>query len=249
MNAGNDAVQSTKLGGVHPNTGMRSDYDGIASLVEPEKPRLADWAYGEIRRYIVEGVLPPGTRLIEKKLTTSLGISRTPLREALRRLEQDGLVERHIGGALSVTDLTLDEIKDILGIRAVLEGHCAALAAERISPDELAALFKAHEDAADAIRDEDLHALKEANTRYHDGINAASGSRQCVAIVNGIRESILRYRSEALSDEAARKRSFEEHLEILTAISEHDSERAEKLMRAHIGEVARHLTAARKENP
>jgi DNA-binding GntR family transcriptional regulator len=228
---------------------MTLDYEGIASLIEPEKPRLADRAYGEIRRYIVEGVLPPGTRLIEKKLTTSLGISRTPLREALRRLEQDGLIERHIGGGLSVTELTLDELKEILGIRAVLEGHCAALAAERISAVELAALFKAHEDAADAIRDEDLQALKEANTRFHDGINAASGSRRCMAMVSGMRESVLRYRSEALSDEATRKRSFEEHLEILTAIKEHDSERAEKLMRAHIGEVARHLTAARRANP
>jgi DNA-binding GntR family transcriptional regulator len=246
MNAENEAVQSTKTAGVHPNTGARSDHDGIASLVELQKPRLADWAYGEIRRYIVEGVLPPGTRLVEKKLTTSLGISRTPLREALRRLEQDGLIERHISGGLSVTELTPDEIKEIMGIRAVLEGHCAALAAERISADELAKLFQAHEDAVDAIRDEDLQALKEANTRFHDGINTASGSRQCLAMVNGIRESILRYRSEALNDEATRRRSFEEHLEILTAIKEHDAERAEKLMRAHIGEVARHLTAVRR---
>jgi DNA-binding GntR family transcriptional regulator len=228
---------------------MMSDHDGIASLVEPEKPRLADWAYGEIRRYIVEGVLPPGTRLIEKKLTTSLGISRTPLREALRRLEQEGLIERHVGGGLSVTALTLDEIKEILGIRAVLEGHCAALAAGRISAQDLAALFRTHEDAADAIRNNDLRALNEANTRLHDGINAASGSRRCVVMVNGIREAVLRYRSEALNDEAARTRSFEEHLEILTAIKEHDSERAEKLMRAHIGEVARHLMATRRANP
>lgn len=249
MNAGNDAVKPATPDGIRPNTETKSDYDGIASLIEPEKPRLADWAYDEIRRYIMDGVIPPGTRLIEKKLTTSLGISRTPLREALRRLEQDGLIERHIGGGLSVTELTFDEIKEILGIRAVLEGHCAALAAQRISADELAALFRTHDDAADAIRDEDLQSLNEANTRFHDGINAASGSRRCVAMVNGIRESVLRYRSEALSNETTRKRSFEEHLEILTAIKEHDPERAEKLMRAHIGEVARHLTAVRRANP
>lgn len=249
MNARHESAQRPNLDGAHPNTAMMPDYDGLASLTEPEKPRLADWAYDEIRRHIVHGALPPGTRLIEKKLTTSLAISRTPLREALRRLEQDGLIERHLGGGLSVTQLTLDEIKEILGIRAVLEGHCAALAAERITADELAALFTAHEDAAGAIRDGDLQVLNEANTRFHDGINAASGSRRCVAMVNGMREAVLRYRSEALSDEATRTRSFEEHLEILTAIKKRDSARAETLMRAHIGEIARHLTASRRANP
>ena len=227
---------------------MTPDHDRVASLVEPDKPRLADWAYQEIRRHIVEGSLPPGTRLIEKRLTNSFGISRTPLREALRRLEQDGLIERHVGGGMSVTKLTLDELEEDMRIRAVLEGYCAALAADRISEEALTELFAAHEDAADAIQRDDLEALASSNTRFHDGINTASGSPRIVAMVNDIRESILRYRSEALADETTRKRSFAEHLEILTAIKQRDSERAEKLMRAHIGGVAEHLVAVRRSN-
>jgi DNA-binding GntR family transcriptional regulator len=225
------------------------DHDTVAALVEPEKPRLADWAYDELRRYILEGALPPGTRLIEQKLTTSLNISRTPLREALRRLEQDGLIERHFGGGLSVTELTLEDIREIMGIRAVLEGHCAALAAQRISDEELAELFNAHKEAADAIKRKDLQALAVANTHFHDGINAAAHSPRCMTMVNDIRESVLRFRSEALSDESTRKRSFKQHLELLNAIKAHDSELVEKLMRAHIGEIAQHLTAARKAHP
>jgi DNA-binding GntR family transcriptional regulator len=226
----------------------QSDTDKIAALVAPEKPRLADWAYDEIRRYIIEGALPPRTRLVEHKLTTSLGISRTPLREALRRLEQDGLIERHPGGGLSVTELTLADLQEIMGIRAVMEGHCAALAAARISAEALDGLFSAHADAAAAIERGDLAVLTTANTRLHDGINVAANSPRALAIVNDMRETVLRYRTEALSDESERRRSFDQHVEILNALKAGDGELAERLVRAHIGGVAQHLTDVRTKS-
>jgi DNA-binding GntR family transcriptional regulator len=221
------------------------DNDIAVELLQPERPRLSEWAYDEIRRYIVDGALPPGTRLVENKLTSSLGISRTPLREALHRLEQDGLIERNPGGGLSVTGLTLEELNEVMGIRAVLEGHCARLAAERISDAALADLFAAHEEAADAIRQGDLEALVIANTEFHDGINAAAHSPRCMTMINEMRESVLRYRTEALNEEATRKQSFDQHLEILMALKARDTELIEKLMRAHIDDVAQQLTAAR----
>jgi DNA-binding GntR family transcriptional regulator len=221
------------------------DNDIAVELLQPEKPRLSEWAYDEIRRYIVDGALPPGTRLVENKLTSSLGISRTPLREALHRLEQDGLIERNPGTGLRVTGLTLEELNEVMGIRAVLEGHCARLAAERISDQDLTDLFAAHEEAADAIRIGDLEALIAANTQFHDGINAAARSPRCMTMINEMRESVLRYRSEALNDEVTRKQSFDQHLEILMAMKARDTDLIEKLMRSHIAEVAQQLTAAR----
>jgi DNA-binding GntR family transcriptional regulator len=229
----------------YESLGTMQDNDKIAALTAPEKPRLVDRAYEEIRRYIIQGVLPPRTRLVEQKLTKSLGISRTPLREALRRLEQDGLIERLPGGGLSVIELTVDDLNEIMGIRAVLEGHCAALAAVRISEQALAELFSAHDDAAEAIRRGDLAALAAANTRLHDGINAAANSPRSLAIVDDMREIVLRYRTEALSDESTRQHSFDQHIEILNAIKAGDAERSERLVRAHIGGVARYLTDAR----
>jgi DNA-binding GntR family transcriptional regulator len=222
------------------------EHGRMAFVIEPEKPKLADWAYDELRRYIIDGVLPPGTRLVENKLTESLGISRTPLREALRRLEQDGLIARHLGGGLRVTELTMEELHEIMGIRALLEGYCASLAADRITADALAQLFQAHQDAAEAIRTNDLGALTEANTRFHDGINEAARAPRCLAMINDIRESVLRYRSEVLTDETARDDSFDQHAELLAALQSRDSGRIETLMRDHISAVEKHLTSTRR---
>jgi DNA-binding GntR family transcriptional regulator len=218
----------------------------MASLVEPEKPKLADWAYGELRRYIIEGVLPPGTRLVESKITESLRISRTPLREALRRLEQEGLLERHLGGGLRVTDVSMDEIHEIMDMRALLEGHCAALAAAGISADEMAQLVQAHHEAVRAIHSHDLAALTEANTQFHEGIVGAARAPRFTAIIDGIRESVLRFRSEALSDELTRQHSFEQHTEILRLLQAGDATGVEALMREHIRDIEKHLTSTRR---
>jgi DNA-binding GntR family transcriptional regulator len=210
----------------------------LSALLQPEKPRLADQVYEQIRGHIVEGALPPGTRLIEHRLTQSLGISRTPLREALRRLEQDGLIERFDGGSgLRVTDLTLDGLRELMGIRAVLEGYCARLAANRITDAELAELLAAHQEAAEALADQDINRLVGANTRFHDGIDRASRSPRCIGMINDIRGWVLRFRAAALSDEFTRKRSYNEHAEILDALRERDAERVERLVREHIGHV------------
>lgn len=225
---------------------MPSDLESLSSLLEPEKPRLADQAYADIRRHIVEGTLPPGTRLVEHKLTESLGVSRTPLREALRRLEQDGLIERQGGGGLRVTELTLDDLKEIMGIRGALEGYCARLAGERITAAEIEALEAAHEDATAAIRDGDLAALVAANTRFHDGIDAASRSPRCIAMINGIRDWVLSYRSEVLVDEETRRRSYEQHAEIIAALRAGNGADVEQLVRDHIAEVAERLVATRQ---
>jgi DNA-binding GntR family transcriptional regulator len=220
----------------------------LSALLEPEKPRLADQVYEQIRGHIIEGALPPGTRLIEHRLTESFGISRTPLREALRRLEQDRLIERLDGGGLRVTELTLDELRELMGIRAVLEGYCARLAANRITEAELAELLAAHEEAAEAIAAEDIQRLVGANTRFHDGIDRASRSPRCIGMINDIRGWVLRFRVDALSDEMTRTRSFNEHAEILDALREHNPERVEQLVREHIGRVEDTLVAI-KERP
>lgn len=226
---------------------MQRDVE-LSALLQPEKPSLADQVYEQIRGHIVEGDLPPGTRLIEHRLTQSLGISRTPLREALRRLEQDGLIERLDGGGLRVTELTLAGLRELMGIRAVLEGYCARLAADRITDAELAELLTAHEEAAEAIAAQDIQRLVDANTRFHDGIDRASRSPRCIGMINDIRGWVLRFRADALSDESTRRRSFEEHAEILDALRRREPERVERLVRDHIGRVEESLVAIKERS-
>jgi DNA-binding GntR family transcriptional regulator len=226
---------------------MSSD-ESLASLLGPDKPRLADRAYEQLRAYVVEGTIPPGTRLVEHRLTESLGVSRTPLREALRRLEQDGLIERQPGGGMRVTELTIRDLKEIMGIRAALEGYCARLAAEQITESEMAALQLAHADAAEAMARGDLAALVAANTRLHDGIDAASRSPRCISMINDIRAYVLAYRSEVLVDETARRRSFDQHAQIISALRDGDGDVVEQLVRDHIAEVADRLVQAREQS-
>jgi DNA-binding GntR family transcriptional regulator len=174
---------------------MPPDEDATHSLdllLRPERPRLADRAYTELRSHLVQGKLPPGTRLVEQTLTAVLGISRTPLREALWRLEQDGLVERRDSGGVYVTELTQDEFEELMGLRAVIEGYCARLAAERATDAQLAEIAAAHEDAERAHDAHDLERLTDAGTRFHDAINAASAAPRCIAMVNELREWAVR---------------------------------------------------------
>jgi DNA-binding GntR family transcriptional regulator len=213
-------------------------------LLRPERPRLADRAYSELRTHLIEGKLPPGTRLIEQTLTSVLGISRTPLREALWRLEQDGLVERRDGGGLYVTELTQDEFDELMGMRAVVEGFCARLAAERLTDAELAEIAAAHEDANLAHERNDLERLAEAGTHFHDAINAASRSPRCIAMVNELRQWAVRYRPQGLVDNANRRWSSDQHAEILAALRARDGERAEHLVRLHLDEVGTRIRAA-----
>jgi DNA-binding GntR family transcriptional regulator len=190
--------------------------------------------YDSLRQEVVSGALPAGTRLSEPVLAAELSTSRTPVREALRRLEQDGLVEKSRGGGLQVAALTRDGAAEIMGIRSVLEGYAAGLAARRITAEELTALREAHRRAEAAIENDDLAELVSANTAFHDGITAAGHAPRCTAVIAGLHDWVLRYRPAALADEDARRRSFAEHAEILDALERSDAERVELLTRLHI---------------
>jgi DNA-binding GntR family transcriptional regulator len=224
------------------DVGLASVDPDLSTLLKPARPRLADQVYESLRRFIVDGKIPPGARLIESDLCAVLNVSRTPLREGLRRLEQDGMIERHAGLGLRVTEVTRDGVEEIFGIRSVLEGYAARLAAERITQDELRAIAAAHDDARAALERDDIQALIIANTRFHDGINAASHSPRCVAMSNGIRDWVMRYRPHALADPAARKASFAQHGEILAALTAADP-RVEQLVRDHIVDSGKRMLA------
>ena len=222
-----------------PAVGAAPDETAVPSslaerLAKPAPSSLADRVYSTLRQEIVSGALQPGTRLSEPVLAAELSTSRTPVREALRRLEQDGLVEKSQGGGLQVAALTRDGAAEIMGIRSALEAYAAGLAAQRITDEELLTLREAHRRAEAALENDDMDELVRANTVFHDGVTAASHTPRCSALIAGLQDWVLRYRPAALADEAVRRRSFAEHAEILDALERSDAERAETLMRAHI---------------
>jgi DNA-binding GntR family transcriptional regulator len=191
---------------------------------------------------IVNGAFEPEERLLEPLLTEELGVSRTPVREALRRLEQEGLVWRNPRDlGRYVRGLSPDEIREVLGVRAVLEGYAARLAAERATASELDVLASAHERAEQAVELGDIEQLVELNTQFHDGIVAASHAPQCAALIEALRDRILQYRLAFLLSDHLRRDSFREHRAILAALRKRDGDRAEVLLRRHVARIAEAL--------
>src|SRR5262249_48407214 len=194
----------------------------------------AEYVHEVLRREIISGAIEPGTRLSEHLVATELSVSRTPVREALRRLQQEGLAVKSAGGGVEVQMLSRKDVAEIIGIRAVLEGHAAMLAADQISIGELERLRATHREAARAIDTGDVEQLIQLNTAFHDGVVSASSSTRCAMMVAEIRDWILRYRSRILASPDAQRRSYVQHGEIIEALARRDAESAETLMRRHI---------------
>jgi DNA-binding GntR family transcriptional regulator len=195
---------------------------------------LRDEVYDAVRRAIVQGELAPGLRLVETELAGRLGISRTPIREALRKLEAEGFLSKGPGSSLVVSEMSLEEVEETFRIRAVLEGLAARLAAERATPERIAHLERVLE-RSDAMMDgQPPERLLEWNTRFHDGLNALSGSAQLQQLLQAIHAKILRYRRITLEVGRAGKVWLREHRAILQAIKDRDPERAERLITQHV---------------
>ncbi len=195
---------------------------------------LREEVYDTLRRAIVNGELPPGIRVVETELATRLGISRTPIREAFRKLEAEGFLSKGPGTSLVVREMSLGDVEETFRIRAVLEGFAARLAAERAVPADIEALEAILKRTEGLVGDETPEQLLEWNTRFHDGLNALSGSTQLQQLLQSIHDKILRYRQITLEVGPARKQWVEEHWAILHAIRDRDPDRAERLTMQHV---------------
>lgn len=206
----------------------------IVPLAEEETFSLGERAYRRLRESIVDGALPAGSRLSERGLATALGISAQPVREALRRLEQDGMVVTLPRRGTVVADLGPDRLDELGRIRAALEGVAAALAAERMAPEELKALAAIVATMRDRTTAEDTEALGEANERFHELLRRASGSAFLERSLEALRAYDPMGRPRALgSTPRAMPQALREHVAILAALKKRDPVLAEARMRQH----------------
>lgn len=194
---------------------------------------LADVVYEQVERDILTGVYRRGDVLTELRLSDQLHVSRTPIREALRRLEQDDLVE-YRGKSIVVMGVTHQDLLDILEIRLRLEGLATAMCCRRITPRELTALdeivtmqdFYVSRDLPDRIQ--------ESDSRFHQTIYAACGSRVFEKQLTGLHKRLVRYRKLSVSNKHRALESTGEHKEIFQALAAGDAERAEALAVRHV---------------
>ncbi|MBV7257197.1 GntR family transcriptional regulator [Pacificimonas sp. WHA3] len=192
-------------------------------------------AYSGIHTAILAGRLEPGEALTEAALAEIAGVSRTPVREALRQLEAEGLIARSATGRLSVRDWDLSDLSEHFTLRAMLEGHAAARAAARISDGDLARLRACNDRIALAVSAEpDVAAFLSANRLFHDIILEAAASERTAIMIGLLVEQPLVRATVHRYDRALFERSHSEHADLITAMSLRDPEWARSVMTGHI---------------
>jgi len=187
-----------------------------------------------IREAIKSGVLKPRERLMEIQLAEELGVSRTPIREALRKLELEGFIVMVPRKGAYVADISFKDIADVFEIRTALEGLAAGLAAERITDEELEDMERHLVEKADAIARQDMDRLIEVDTNFHEGIYKASRNQRLWVIINNLREQIQRFRTTSLAYPGRMQQSLNEHRHLVEAIQARDPQLARQLAQEHI---------------
>ena len=195
---------------------------------------LRDVVFNTLRQAILTGELKPGERLMEIHLANRLGVSRTPIREAIRKLELEGLVTMIPRRGAEVAQITEKSMKDVLEVRRTLDALSAELACERISPEEEEALKQACRNFEDAVKTKDTKAIAKADVALHDIIAAATGNQRLIQLINNLAEQMYRYRFEYIKDATQHERIIQEHRIIYESIVKKDKEAAAEMAKTHI---------------
>lgn len=208
---------------------------------------LREMVFESLREAIILGKLRPGERLMEIQLAEEMGVSRTPVREAIRKLELEGFVVMVPRKGAYVAGISVKDIVDVFEVRAALEGLAAGLAAERITSEEMDQLERSLLKINSS--EENLDAVVEGDTSFHSLIYQASRNQRLVQIITHLQEQIQRFRMTSLSQPGRTKIALDEHKKIVEAISDRNIELAQNLAREHI-ENAEHslLNALREED-
>ena len=198
----------------------------------PGERSRAQELYAWLRGAIERGELQPHERLVEAAIADLASVSRTPVREALQRLEADGLVREGDGGGLEVCGFSLDELADLCTVRAVLEGLVTELAANARSDLEIETLGRIVM-AEESALSSDVEAQIELNHAFHDTVWRASRNRYLADELERLRSLIERLQETTLRDPSRLEESIREHAAIVTALEMRDTEAAQRLGRAH----------------
>src|ERR1700742_1099548 len=192
----------------------------------------ADYAYATLRRAIIEGRFAPGRRMREIELAEHLGISRTPTRQALTRLELEGLLNLRPRNGLVVSVLDMDAVDELYEMRAALEGTAAAMAAKHASPRDLAVLERLL--AEGKKLDREPLTLYRHNRELHDAIQVASHNRYLEKSLSALQDAIALLGPTTLAERGRLAIAQAEHAAIVQAISQREEARADRLAREHV---------------
>lgn len=215
--------------------------DNLQKLnIENYKP-LREIVFEYLRQSIVEGKLEPGKRLMEIQMAEQLGVSRTPIREAIRKLELEGLVVMVPRKGAYVADISIKDVLQVLEIRVALEGLAASLAAERMSDEEIEELARICEEFENCYKNGDIDGMIQKDVDFHDCIFNATGNSKLNQISQSLREQVYRFRVRYISRYNKAKDLIDEHTAIFNAIKNRDPKAAYKCGTEHIESLTNHM--------
>ena len=205
---------------------------------------LSKKVYRVLKKRIIEEDLKPGEKILEVNIAEQLGVSRTPIREALRELAAEGFVKMIPNQGMVVSNVSIEDIKEVLQIRILLEGFAASIAAKKINKGEIKKLEKLIEKMKIYISKDDVVAYSNLNGEFHNLILKVCGNKRFIKICANLSGSDHRFRIRALRDNSERlKYSLKEHQEIVDALKKKDSEQADRRSKEHIENVLKNILA------
>lgn len=195
---------------------------------------LTEQVYKKLRKAILNGELAPGTRLTEIQLAETYQISRTPVREALARLKNESLVYLAPGSGLVVCDTSIRDMEELMGIRRVLEEYALEQAFDHLTEVDLLQLELFVNQAKCLLKDNDVKAIFEVNTKFHNYILEKSMNKRLQTILRNLMDTILRYRIATLHYPGNSQQAVERHEQLVAALKRRDKELALRLLREDV---------------
>ena len=210
---------------------------------------VREWTYNHLKSDVLAGRFAPGERLTEEHLANSLGVSRTPVREALHKLASEGLIQPLESRGFCVARDSREEIEDLFDIRAALEGYAIRIICEYITDSQIKKLNGFIEKAEDALQRQKLDEIFEYNTQFHDALHSVVPNKSRFnSLIADTRKYVLRYRKDSLHYLEGAKKTIDGHRKILLAISLKDPDLCERVMREHIKEAKEEALHKLSEN-
>ena len=204
---------------------------------------LRDVVFNTLRQAILKGELEPGERLMEIQLAKRLGVSRTPIREAIRKLELEGLVVMVPRKGAYVAGLSSEDVKEVLEIRAVLEGLAASLAAKNASAADIEQLQEIVEKFKVAAEEKDVVKLINFDSDFHDVMYRASKNKKLIQLISALREQVQRFRVAYFTKIRSTQTLIEEHKDLVSSIVNNEPDRARAIAEKHISTTEKRITS------
>lgn len=195
---------------------------------------LRELVFKVLKEAIITGELNPRERLMEVQLAEDMGVSRTPVREAIRKLELEGLVVMVPRKGAYVADISVKDAAEVFEIRWAIEGLAASLASQRITDAEISELEKALDDIEKAVETSNIEMIIKKDTEFHNILFNSTRNERLAQIISNLKQQIYRFRVESFKNPERFKNTIKEHKAIIDAIRERDADKAEKITKKHI---------------